>query len=87
MKTHLNYYNPMKIIYKLFVLICMLSANLSIAQKITSYKIEGYIIGLANNSKIYLINGGQRKTIDSAIVTNERFVLSRKLSEPIPAYL
>jgi hypothetical protein len=39
------------------------------------YTIKGHVDGLTDNSKIYLIDGGRRKTIDSATVKNETFTL------------
>jgi hypothetical protein len=77
----------MKNLLFVFALISVFSIKSSFAQNSANYRIEGHINGLADNSKIYLINGGQRKTIDSAIVMNEHFLLTGKLSEPIHTYL
>jgi hypothetical protein len=51
------------------------------------YTIKGHVDGLTDNSKIYLIDGGRRKTIDSAIVKNETFTLKGDLSEAAHTYL
>jgi Domain of unknown function (DUF4369) len=53
----------------------------------SGYKIEGHILGLQDNSRIYLINVGQRKRIDSAVVKNNRFTMTGKLNEPALMYL
>ncbi|WP_163823260.1 DUF4369 domain-containing protein, partial [Proteus mirabilis] len=52
-----------------------------------SYEIQGHIKGLLDNTKIYLINGGKRKTIDSALVKNERFVLQGRVDDAFHTYL
>jgi hypothetical protein len=69
----------------LFLLLVPITCLL--AQPQDGYQIEGHIKGLADNSKIYLINGGQRKTIDSTLVQNERFLLTGQLDEPAHTYL
>ena len=51
------------------------------------YNIDGYILGLQDNSRIYLINGGLRKRIDSAVVKNNRFTMTGILNEPAFMYL
>ena len=51
------------------------------------YRIEGLIYGLEEESKIYLIHGGQRKRIDSAIVKSSHFTMTGKLDEPAHTYL
>jgi hypothetical protein len=61
--------------------------SFTFAQEKNGYKIEGSVKGLPNQSKIYLIHGGQRKTIDSAVVHNEHFVLSGNLQEPAHTYV
>ena len=60
-------------------------SNLLEAQ--TGYTIKARIDGLPDNSKVYLIDGGRRKTIDSAIVKNEAFVLKGHTAEAAHTYL
>ncbi len=76
----------MKLLIAAFSVV-LLPAISTFAQYAGGYKIEGHIKGLPHNSKIYLINGGQRKTIDSAVVNKERFVLTGKLPEPAHTYV
>ena len=52
-----------------------------------NYIIEGHILGLDQNSKVYLINASERKRIDSSVVRNNRFVLKGKVAEPLFTYL
>jgi hypothetical protein len=70
-----------------FLVILFLPIRWLVAQPQPGYQIEGYIKGLAEESKIYLINGGQRKTIDSTLVKNEHFILTGHLDEPAHTYL
>ena len=51
------------------------------------YRIVGQVLGLTDESKIYLIHGGKRKRIDSAVVSNNRFFMTGKLDEPTHTYL
>ena len=70
------------------ILIFLLNAFIStsgIAQN--GYVINGRVNGLADHTKIYLIDGGRRKTIDSAVVLNEAFRLSGTLEEAAHMYL
>ncbi len=53
-------------------------SNLLLAQG--GYTIKGHIDGLTDNSKIYLIDGGRRETIDSAVVRNETFILKGNIT-------
>lgn len=57
------------------------------AQGTGEYRIAGDVHGLPNGANVYLIHGGQRKTIDSATVNNRRFVLRGHLAEPAHVYL
>lgn len=65
------------------VSLCFL--NLLIAQN--GYTIKGHINGLTDNSKIYLIDGGRKRTIDSATVRNNNFVLKGSIAEAAHSYL
>ena len=65
--------------------ICLGFSNFLGAQD--GYSIIGHIDGLTNNSKVYLIDGGRRKTIDSATVKNEIFTLKGHISEAAHTYL
>lgn len=69
----------------LFIFLVPITCLVTQAQ--ARYQIEGHIKGLTDDSKIYLINGGLRKTIDSTLVQNERFVLTGQLDEPAHTYL
>lgn len=60
---------------------------LSRAQAPASYRVVGDVRGLADNAKVYLINGGERRTIDSAAVRQGHFVLTGHLAEPAHMYL
>ncbi|MBX9780852.1 MAG: DUF4369 domain-containing protein [Chitinophagaceae bacterium] len=53
----------------------------------TGYEINGHIKGLPDHATIYLINGGKRKTIDYALVKNERFILQGRVDDAFHAYL
>ena len=69
----------------LIILLTLFSFNLLKAQ--SGYEIDGNIHGLTENTKIYLINAGEKKILDSAIVSNEKFILKGKLKEVIHTYL
>jgi Domain of unknown function (DUF4369) len=51
------------------------------------YKVVGDIKGLTEDTKVYLIDGGKRKVIDSTIVKGNRFVFIGKLEEAVHTYL
>ena len=57
------------------------------AQAPTGYRVLGDVRGLAEGSKVYLINGGELRTIDSAAVRQGHFVLAGHLAEPAHTYL
>jgi len=57
------------------------------AQHASGYEVSGDIAGLASGSTVYLINGSQRKIIDSATVTQGQFTLRGHLAEPAHMYL
>ncbi|GAB3335393.1 hypothetical protein GCM10027299_44340 [Larkinella ripae] len=57
------------------------------AQQPAGYRVNGHILGLPDNTKMYLIDGGQRKVVDSAVVRQERFVLNGTMAEPAHMYL
>jgi hypothetical protein len=57
------------------------------AQAAAGYEVAGQIKGLPDGTHIYLIDGGQRKRIDSATVQQGQFVLRGQLAEPIHAYV
>jgi hypothetical protein len=57
------------------------------AQPAAGYEIAGQINGLPDGTPIYLIDGGQRRRIDSATVQHGQFVLRGKLAEPVHTYL
>lgn len=69
----------------LTLLLFLISFNSLKAQ--IGYEINGNIRGLTDNSKIYLINGSERKVIDSAVVKNEKFILKGKLNNTVHTYL
>ncbi len=69
----------------LIAFICLGFSNLLAAQN--GYTIKGHIDGLTDNSKVYLIDGGRRKTIDSATVKNATFTLRGHISEAAHTYL
>ena len=74
---------------KLLISIAFISIDtICYSQDVTfGYRIQGHIIGLKEESKIYLIHGGQRRRIDSAIVKHNRFTMTGKLNEPAFTYL
>lgn len=74
---------------RLLMIIALISIDtICYSQDLTSgYTIEGHILGLEEKSKIYLIHGGQRKKIDSAVVINNHFIMTGKLNEPAHTYL
>ncbi|RZL03873.1 MAG: DUF4369 domain-containing protein [Hymenobacter sp.] len=53
----------------------------------SGYEISGQITGLANGTRLYLIDGGRRVRIDSATVQQGRFALRGKLVEPVHTLL
>ncbi|MGA0555438.1 DUF4369 domain-containing protein [Larkinella sp. VNQ87] len=57
------------------------------AQPPLGYRVEGHIRGLSDETRMYLIDGGQRKIIDSAVVRQGRFVLAGTLTEAAHTYL
>jgi hypothetical protein len=57
------------------------------AQGNGEYKVIGEVKGLPEEAKVYLINGSQRKIIDSATVKNGQFMLRGHLVEPAHMYL
>ena len=57
------------------------------AQTPASYRVVGDVRGLAENAKVYLINGAEMRTIDSAAVRQGHFVLTGHLTEPAHMYL
>ncbi|SFQ79370.1 DUF4369 domain-containing protein [Hymenobacter arizonensis] len=69
------------------LLFLVVAAQPGHAQSRPEYRVAGEINGLAEGSKVFLIHGGQRRTIDSATVTNGTFVLRGHLPEPAHTYL
>ena len=57
------------------------------AQPGAGYEITGRINGLAEGTKLYLIDGGQRVRIDSATVQQGQFALRGRVAEPVHTYL
>ncbi|MGI4762160.1 MAG: DUF4369 domain-containing protein [Janthinobacterium lividum] len=57
------------------------------AQPSTGYEITGQINGLADGTRLYLINGSRRLRIDSATVQQGQFTLRGKVAEPVYTYL
>ena len=57
------------------------------AQAAGGYEVAGQINGLPDGTHIYLIDGSQRKRIDSATVQQGQFVLRGQLAEPVHTYL
>jgi hypothetical protein len=60
---------------------------LSHAQAADGYEITGQINGLADGTRLYLVDGGRRQRIDSATVQQGHFTLHGKLTEPVYTYL
>ena len=69
----------------LIILLALSSFNLLKAQ--SGYEINGNIRGLTKNAKIYLIDAGERKILDSVIVKNEKFIIKGKLKDATHTYL
>lgn len=69
----------------LLAFICLYFSNVLVAQN--GYTIKGHIKGLMDNDKVYLIDGGRRKTIDSTTVKNESFAFKGNISEAAHTYL
>jgi hypothetical protein len=57
------------------------------AQSAAGYEITGQINGLADGTRLYLIDGGRRLRIDSATVQQGHFALRGKVAEPVHTYL
>lgn len=60
---------------------------ISLAQGTAGYQVIGQVKGLSDGAKLYLIDGNQRKIIDSASVHQEQFTLRGQLREPAHIYL
>ncbi|AUD02131.1 DUF4369 domain-containing protein [Spirosoma pollinicola] len=56
-------------------------------QGTNGYQVIGEVTGLPVGTKMYLIDGGKRKTIDSATVKNDQFTFKGILAEPAHMYL
>lgn len=57
------------------------------AQPAAGYAVTGRINGLADGTRLYLIDGGRRVRIDSATVQQGQFALRGKVAEPVHTYL
>lgn len=57
------------------------------AQSAAGYEVTGHITGLADGTRLYLIDGGRRVRIDSATVQQGQFALRGKVAEPVHTYL
>jgi hypothetical protein len=57
------------------------------AQPSKGYDITGQIKGLADGTRLYLIDGGRRVRIDSATVQQGQFTLRGRVAEPVFTYL
>ncbi|MDO7885910.1 DUF4369 domain-containing protein [Hymenobacter cheonanensis] len=57
------------------------------AQPGAGYEITGQITGLADGARLYLIDGSQRRRIDSATVQQGHFALRGTVAEPVHTYL
>ncbi|MFD1140298.1 DUF4369 domain-containing protein [Larkinella insperata] len=77
----------MKIAQLLTVLVFVLTVAAGLAQPLTGYQINGHVRGLSDQAKIYLIDGGKGKVLDSAVVRHERFAFSGTVPEPVFVYL
>ncbi|TGE14455.1 DUF4369 domain-containing protein [Hymenobacter elongatus] len=72
---------------RLFLLCALLlPAGTGRAQN-SAYRIVGRINGLADGTRMYLIDGSRRKFIDSATVRAGQFTLTGQLPEPVFVYL
>lgn len=71
----------------LFLSAWILLAGYCRAQGTGEYQIIGDVNGLTNGAKVYLINGSQRRIIDSTTVKNSQFILRGHLVEPAHMYL
>lgn len=70
----------------LFPLLALLPLA-GLAQAGAGYTITGRINGLADGTKLYLIDGGRRVRIDSAMVQQGQFALRGRVAEPVHTYL
>jgi hypothetical protein len=66
---------------------CALLPLASPAQPSRGYEITGKIKGLADGTRLYLIDGGRRVRIDSATVQQGQFALRGRVAEPVHTYL
>ena len=57
------------------------------AQSGAGYEVTGQISGLADGTRLYLIDGSRRVRIDSATVQQGHFTLRGKVAEPVHTYL
>jgi hypothetical protein len=57
------------------------------AQLGAGYEVAGHISGLADGTRLYLIDGSRRVRIDSATVQQGQFALRGKVAEPVHTYL
>jgi len=77
----------MKNLRSLYFLALFMAETTSFAQNKSGYEVKGEVKGLLDGTKIFLIDGGRRKVIDSTIANKNRFLLKGKLSEPAHMYL
>ncbi|RRB02700.1 DUF4369 domain-containing protein [Larkinella rosea] len=76
----------MKSCLLVFVPLLQFISGICFAQQ-NGYRVNGHILGLPDQTKLYLIDGGKRKIIDSAVVQQERFVLNGYMPETAHTYL
>ncbi|GAB3898196.1 hypothetical protein GCM10028803_17280 [Larkinella knui] len=77
----------MKTVQLLVFSILILRTLPGLAQETIGYRVIGHIRGLPDQTKMYLIDGGKRKIIDSAVVHQERFIFQGNMAETAHTYL
>ncbi len=77
----------MKRINCLFLINSLILPAFCQAQANPAYQVVGQVKGLADGTKMYLIDGNKRQAIDSATVKKDQFTLRGSLVEPAHLYL
>ncbi|RCR68660.1 DUF4369 domain-containing protein [Larkinella punicea] len=80
-------FDLMQTAQRLSTFLLLFLGTLCFAQQHPGYRVIGHIRGLPDQTKMYLIDGGKRQVIDSAVVRQERFVFDGSMAEAAHTYL
>lgn len=79
--------HSMKRIICFFLISTLIIPAFCQAQNNPAYQVVGHVKGLADGTKMYLIDGNRRRTIDSTSVKQDQFTFQGSLVEPAHLYL